>query len=74
MSNHDPDDKITAVCSSLTGSQVAIGTISGKVYFINRFTGCLETRFEPHDKKITEIYIRDQFSILTSSNDGTIYI
>ena len=74
MSNHDPDDKVSAVCSSLTGMHVGVGTMRGKVYFINRFSGELERKFEPHDKKITGIFIRDQHSIVTSSNDGTIHV
>jgi hypothetical protein len=45
----------------------------GRVYFVNRFTGAIETRFEPHEKKITQVYIRDGFSVMTSSNDGTIH-
>ena len=53
ISNHDADDMITAVCSSLTGAQVAIGTLRGRVYFVNRDRGSVETRFEPHTKKIT---------------------
>ena len=74
MSNHDSDDKVSAVCSSLTGMHVAVGTMRGKVYFINRFSGELERKFEPHDKKVTGIFIRDQHSIVTSSNDGTIHV
>ena len=74
MNNHDADDKITAVCSSLTGNQIAIGTLRGRVYFRNRFDGSNLTKFEPHEKKITQVAIRDSNSVITSSNDGTIHI
>lgn len=65
---------MSAVVSSQTGSQVAIGTMRGKVYLVNRFTGALEHKYEPHDKKITQVHIREGQSIITSSNDGTIFI
>jgi hypothetical protein len=53
MANIDPEDKITAVCASCIGNTVAIGTMRGKVYLVNRHTGALELKYEPHDKKVT---------------------
>lgn len=56
------------------GSLVAIGTLKGKVYLVNRFSGLIEKTFQPHEKKISGIYIREGASIATCSNDGTIHI
>jgi WD40 repeat protein len=74
MSNHDPEDKITVVSSHLISNHVALGTIKGNTYLINRHDGRLMNKFNPHEKKITGIILRENSQIITASDDGTIFI
>mmetsp|Transcript_42703 Transcript_42703/g.65548 ORF Transcript_42703/g.65548 Transcript_42703/m.65548 type:complete len:307 (+) Transcript_42703:68-988(+) len=74
LANFDKEDEITATCASLNGLHLALGTLKGKLFLINRLTGQLEQQFHPHAKRISCIHIREGNSVLTSSNDGTIHI
>ena len=66
MSNYDQEDQITVMTSSLYGKIIAIGTMKGNIYIVNRFNGHIESQYTPHGKAITGIYIRE--SAPTSSN------
>lgn len=46
--------------------------MSGKAFVLNRKTGEIESRFQPHQKKITGIFLREASFVVTSSFDGFI--
>lgn len=62
MFNYDVEDKISAVAAGNFSNVVAIGTMKGKIYVLDRYTGgfkMLAKSYDAHNKEVTCIHIRE---------------
>ena len=51
-----------------------MGTNRGRILLLSYANGELIKDIQPHDKKITHIYIKEKTALISTSHDGTLYI
>ena len=72
MRNMDEEDSIT--CLFTMHQHIAVGTLTGRVYFVDTETNVVLHSYQSHRSKITQLYFKDDKAVLSSSVEGTVAI
>lgn len=76
LNTFEQNDRVTAIHTSMVGRYIVFGTEKGWVKAMDRNSGALQQQldYRPHTKAVTCVSVRDGFSIVSSSADGTLYV